>query len=427
MRRIAATFLTFMALGQARPCEAAQPIGISVGDGGVSSFYDPPASMPKRPGVMLREQKLPADHMIANAAAGVRILYSASSGLEPSRIIAVSGEVFLPAGKKPQGGWPIIAWAHGTTGIADVCAPSWHGRSKRDSDYLAAWLAHGFAIVATDYSGLGTPGVHPYLLYRPEGIAILDAVRAAVSEPSFGLANRIILDGQSQGAGAALGAAWLHTQYAPGLDVKAAVLTGLVATIAAGQTAMGPAKGKAYTDPSQMDPGFAMLRFAGTDRALHPDMDPQTYLTDTGKLLLHVAQTGCLHDLFKAAATAGISKGGALFSRSIAPVDSDMEANFDLPNGHIDIPVFVGTGLADAMAGTAGQYNAVAAMCAAGTQVTWHTYPGLTHNGTVNASLPDAMAFTGRAMSAAAPSGTCRAILPPGKIQAAAPGIPFND
>ncbi len=420
---VAALLLALVAVLQAVPCQAADPVGPSVGDGGVSGFYDPPASMAQRPGVMLREESLPKAQMIANAAEGERILYSASSGLDPSRIIAVSGEVFLPAGQRPAGGWPILAWAHGTTGIADVCAPSWRGRTRRDSAYLAAWLAHGFAVVATDYSGLGTPGVHPYLLYRPEGIAILDAARAALSVPALGLANRIILDGQSQGAGAALGAAWLHARYAPRLHVQAAVLTGLVATIAPSAAGKAASKGAAYSDPSQMDPGFAMLRFAGTDRALHPDMDPQAYLTEKGRRLLHVAQTGCLHDLFAAAAAAGISKGGELFSRSIAPVDADMEAHFDLPDGHIDIPVFVGTGLADTEAGTAGQYNAVAAMCAAGTSVTWHTYPGLTHNGAVNASLPDAMDFVGRRTA----SSNCSSIVPPGKIQAAIGGVPFND
>ena len=71
-----------------------------------------------------------------------------------------------------------MAWAHGTTGIADVCAPSWRGNSERDKEYLDAWLKSGFAVVATDYQGLGTPGVHPYLLWRPEGYSVLDSVRA---------------------------------------------------------------------------------------------------------------------------------------------------------------------------------------------------------------------------------------------------------
>ncbi len=422
-RRRAACAIVALLLGShwARGAAADDP---SAGDGGVSAFYRWPGTLPPRPGILLRQEPLPAAHMIAHAAFGARILYTASAGAGPQRTIPVSGEVFLPAGTPPKGGWPVLAWAHGTTGIADVCAPSWRGQTKRDSAYLAAWLAHGFAIVATDYAGLGTQGVHPYLLWRSEGLAILDALRAARATAGFHLANRIVLAGQSQGAGAALGAAWLHPRYAPALGVRAAVLTGLVATIASGRP---DEKGTAYTDPFDMDPSFAMLRFAGTDRASHPDMDPQTYLTPQGKMLLHVAQTACLHDMFAASAKAGITKGGALFSRSIAAVDSDMESHFDLPDGHITMPVFVGTGLADGEAGTQGQYLAVASMCAAGSKVAWHTYPGLTHNGTVNQSLADSLPFAARALAGEPIASNCASLVPPGKVEAAKRGVEFND
>ncbi len=32
--------------------------------------------------------------------------------------------VFTPKRAVPAKGWPIVAWAHGTTGVADQCAPS---------------------------------------------------------------------------------------------------------------------------------------------------------------------------------------------------------------------------------------------------------------------------------------------------------------
>ncbi|MGH1559106.1 hypothetical protein ACRAWD_18365 [Caulobacter segnis] len=87
------------------------------------------------------------------------------------------GRGVLPEGAAAGGGWPLIAWAHGTTGVADVCAPSFMPRSDRDQQYLSAWLAAGYAIVATDYAGLGTPGPHPYLQPRSEGLAVLDSAR----------------------------------------------------------------------------------------------------------------------------------------------------------------------------------------------------------------------------------------------------------
>jgi acetyl esterase/lipase len=120
--------------------------------------------------------------------------------------VTVSGAYFVPKGTPPDAGWPLVAWAHGTTGIADVCAPSWIPRSERDAGYLNTWLQQGFAVVATDYQGLGTPGPHPYLAVRPEAYSVLDSVRAVLKGFS-NVANKIVVIGQSQGGGAAFATA----------------------------------------------------------------------------------------------------------------------------------------------------------------------------------------------------------------------------
>src|SRR5690625_5966931 len=87
--------------------------------------------------------------------------------------------VFLPRGEAPEGGWPVLAWAHGTTGIADRCAPSLNPASERDAAFLNHWLQTGYAIVATDYEGLGTPGPQPYLHCASEAYSIIHSVQAA--------------------------------------------------------------------------------------------------------------------------------------------------------------------------------------------------------------------------------------------------------
>jgi hypothetical protein len=104
-----------------------------------------------------------------------------------------------------------------------------------------------------------------------------------------------------------------------------------------------------------------------------------------------------------------------------------MAANFEFPSARMTVPIFVGTGLADGEAGTAQQYNAVVGMCAAGTQVEWHTYPGLTHNGAVNGSLRDSLPFVERVLAGKAVQGTCGHIEPIGPPQKAEVGVPFND
>jgi Secretory lipase len=423
-----ATAIAFAATASAPVAPAPAAVtGPSVGDGGVSAFYVWQDALPATPGSMLREEPLSPTQSQPAAAENLRILYTSSAGVGHDRVVAVSGALYLPNGAMPKGGWPIVAWAHGTTGIADVCAPSWRGQSRRDQAYLDAWLSHGFAVVATDYEGLGTPGIHPYLLWRSEGYAVLDAVRAALQRHPQQLRNQVVVIGQSQGSGAALGATFLSPAYAPQLHVVGTVATGLVVTFRPDPHVKLPPKPAQYTDPTLMDPAYAILRIAGTDRSLHPEIDTAEFVTAQGRPLLHAALTSCVHDLFDLSAREKLT-GAQVFTGNLATIDSDMDANFEFSSARMPVPIFVGTGLADGEAGTAQQYNAVAGMCAAGTSVEWHTYPGLTHNGAVNASLQDSLPFVERLMSGkAATQAICGHVEPLGPPQKADPSVPFND
>ena len=197
----------------------------SPGDTTLSAFYAAPATLPDAPGRMLRSEALPPALHLGQAGQQLRILYSSTDGVSGHGIVAVSGAIFLPRGEPPKGGWKVVAWAHGTVGIADGCAPSWAGRSQRDIDYLNAWLSQGYAIVATDYQGLGTAGTHPYIQTRPAAYSVLDAVRAALAAPLH-LANDVVVIGQSQGGGAAFATGAFQPQYAPDLHLRGVVATG---------------------------------------------------------------------------------------------------------------------------------------------------------------------------------------------------------
>lgn len=168
------------------------------GDGRVSDFYLWTGPVPAQPGRLLRQEVLPPAVGLAGAGRQFRLLYSSTSGLDGVTPVAVSGALFIPPGKSPNGGWPLVTWGHGTVGVADICAPSWQGRSYRDVRYLNRWLSEGFAVVATDYEGLGTPGGHPLLNNRTAAYGILDVVRAArAGFPE--VANKVLVVGQSQG------------------------------------------------------------------------------------------------------------------------------------------------------------------------------------------------------------------------------------
>ncbi len=120
--------------------------------------------------------------------------------------------VFTPKTAAPANGWPIVVWAHKTTGVADQCAPSRNQITGSTLDLITKLLNAGYVVVAPDYEGLGDPQgePHPFLNVKSEGYSITDAVVAARNLLGSKVSNQWMTVGHSQGGQAALGAA----QYA---------------------------------------------------------------------------------------------------------------------------------------------------------------------------------------------------------------------
>lgn len=144
-----------------------------------------------------------------------RFLYR-STGLK-GEAIPVSGAIFIPSGPPPAGGRNIIAWAHPTFGVAPECAPSLYPDRAGLIWNLSDMLSQGYIVVATDYPGLGTDGVHPYLIGESAGRAVLDFVRAARHLSKNTASNRFAVWGHSEGGHAALFTGELAARYAPEL------------------------------------------------------------------------------------------------------------------------------------------------------------------------------------------------------------------
>ncbi|WP_262124059.1 lipase family protein [Acinetobacter baumannii] len=156
---------------------------------------------------------------------------AAESSILTYKMLGQSGQevqatslVFAPNTPQPVGGWPIVVWAHGTTGVADACAPSKAALADSTKDLISKLLAAGYVVVAPDYEGLGTPGIHPFLNVKSEAFSITDAVVAArnyLSQRNLLTSKKWVTVGHSQGGHAALGAA----QYASRaqLDYKGTV------------------------------------------------------------------------------------------------------------------------------------------------------------------------------------------------------------
>lgn len=402
------------ACGESKPAEPAPPAELSPetaqapavapdpsqGDGGVSAFYTPDAAIPAQPGKLIRSEPQSADTSIPEAAAAYRILYSSTDGLgEAKAPIAVSGSVFIPKGEAPAGGWPLIAWAHGTVGVADICAPSNRPRSERDTKYLGHWLAQGYAIVASDYQGLGTPGGHPYLATRPEAWSVLDSIRAVQAEPTFSVGKPVVLVGQSQGGGAAFATAGEAGSYAPELDIRGTVATGT--PYFTNDTA------PATRDPNAVS---GVLAYSMYIMYLAEQADPTfkiaDYTSEAGKPVFESTRTQCLMDTWKMIEDGKISQA-KLFAKDPTPVTVKYFPLMTYSTLKVKGPLFMGTGGKDADVPPPGQERLFNDACKAGSIIEHHVYPTLDHSGTVNGSLADSTPFVKKAFAGEPIAGNC--------------------
>jgi len=191
---------------------AAIGVGAAAAQG---DFYRPSAAeIPGPPGTIIRKAEMP---FAPGYVTAYRVLYR-SRGLNDEPI-AVSGVVIAPTGAPPPGGRPVVAWAHPTTGVATRCAPSRAMLLFQQIQGLRELIGAGYVVAATDYPGLGGPGVHPYLVGDSEARAVIDNVRAARAISELGASNAFAVWGHSQGGQAALFTGLIAGSYAPELKL----------------------------------------------------------------------------------------------------------------------------------------------------------------------------------------------------------------
>jgi len=112
-------------------------------------------------------------------AAGSAVLFDYTMEAVAGGTTTARAQLFEPAVAPPEGGYPLVVWARGTTGIANSCAPSLSFEDFSNEVPINALLASGYAVLAPDYEGFGTPAVHPYLLRASHANSVLAAIPAA--------------------------------------------------------------------------------------------------------------------------------------------------------------------------------------------------------------------------------------------------------
>ena len=172
----------------------------------LTSFYSTPNPLPAgKPGELMRPEGFD-EYQLPEGISAVRILYHSRSGAGED--VAASGVVLVPDEPPPAGGWPVIAWAHSFTGTARRCAPSLM-RNLYEGPFLSMYVKLGYAVVATDYVGLGTNFRNASVDMQSNAADVIHSIaasRAAVPQ----LGRKWVAMGESEGGLAALGVAELE-------------------------------------------------------------------------------------------------------------------------------------------------------------------------------------------------------------------------
>ncbi len=360
------------------------------------AFYDPPAEVPARPGVLLRSEPL-ENVTLPPGMRGWRILYTTTvNDTTPATAVAT---VFAPA-DPPAGPRPIITWVHGTTGLLQRCMPSLVSVPTLGIPALDGVVKAGWVIVATDYSFAEQGGPHPYLIGEGEARAGLDSLRAAREMPGLVLDTRTVVWGHSQGGHTALWTGIVGKHYAPEIEIAgiaaiapAANMMNILEMNPAVDKRLGPYVARSYSrfypdltfEQSLRPEALAAAREIVTLCGFVPPEDPQ-----------------------RIAALSATFEGRALATSTNAALAARLKQNTaDRP---IAAPVVIAQGLTDNVVPPAATDQYVDERCAAGQRLEYWTFAEPDHGGIVQPGTPleePLMAWTAARFAAEPQAGAC--------------------
>ena len=384
----------------------------------LAPFYTPPDPLDATPGTLLRVEPLtfadPPLSMDVDGGTAYRLLYVSA---RPDGSSAVSGAmVFLPDTPAPAQGRPVLAWAHGTVGMGDACAPS---RDPQGTTDMAGWLeqslALGWVVVATDYVGLGTPGPELYLVAQAEANDVVHSVQALRAWDLAEAGDRYAVYGHSQGGHSALWTGHLAAGIDPSLELvgvaaaaPAAMLPEIVSVqweTAAGW-AIGPEAlvGWQYIDPSL--PIEGVLTQAGKDNA--------------ERLALECIEPAALEGYLRT----DVGQNFFTVNPSDNPGWADLIAEQTPPPMPADMPVFIAQGTADDVVLPWPQAMLQEQWCQAGSTLTMEWLGGVNHVEAAIVAGPAAMVWNADRFAGRPAPRTCDVPPPVPPTPPTAPATP---
>ncbi|MCW2164034.1 Uncharacterized membrane protein HdeD, DUF308 family [Microbacterium hydrothermale] len=339
----------------------------------VDAFYDPPAQVPSGHGRLIRSDaylgRLPENGDVS------RILYTTRDA--ENRPAVASALVIVPK-DPPAGPRPVIVWNHGTTGVAQGCAPSLRDASatKWSIPALEQALKAGWVVVASDFSGQGAPGAYPYLIGEGEARSSLDAVLATSElRTDLTLSPDTVVWGHSQGGHAALWTTAIAKDYAPGLDVLG---TAVVAPVAdppalARELLSGPPNAMLSVITS-----WVLVPYSETYADVHLD----DYIAEGSRSIVLEMTQRCPSEpgvVVSVLTALGVSEDRPLYSADLTSGALGRRLAENAMTAPLGTPMLVAWGADDEVIPPTLQREYVQKLCAEGQPVRWATYAGYDH------------------------------------------------
>ena len=372
-------------------------------------FYTPPSPLAAgEHGAVIWARPAAADISLPSAGRNLLVLYQSQKA--DGTPIAVSGTLSIPSGTPPAGGWPLITWTHGTTGIAPACAPSLD--TPQGSEHyslgpararLDAYVKQGYAVAFSDFQGLGVPlGIHPFLQGDAEARGALDIMQAARQiEPGIG--TRYVVMGHSQGGQADLFTAFYGPSYVPDLTLL-------------GNVAFAPASdmgGRISDMTKDAQPSVALVYAMYVLQSIastNPDFELRRILTP--QALAHLAQTRqeCVTDsLMQGYWASAIPKDQFVPGVDLSAVLTWTAKN-DPGTLHIAAPTLIMQGGADVTVLPRTTDVVAGKLCKNGTALSYRVFPSADHEAVVQQGNAEAQDWVRARFAGTAATSNCNAL-----------------
>ena len=315
-----------------------------------------------------------------------------------------SGTVYAPTTPAPNGQRFVVAWAHPTVGTGQDCAPSAATDPSTAIPGFASMIAQGWVIASTDYTGLGTAGVLPYLISTGEARNIIDSVRAAANIDGTDAGTTYAVWGHSQGGHAALSTPEETNTYAPELHLV----------------------GVAGAAPAAELPTLVNLQWnqfvswvIGSEvttlwPTFYPELDPTQGTSTAGQQNASRLATTCI----TSDTSSLMQVYGPFLTQQFFSTDPNLVPEWynrlseNTPAAAPAIPTFVGQGLLDDVVLPSTTAMLQTDWCAAGVQMTVEWYPDADHFSVPSQSAPDAVTWIAARFAGQVATSTCSAPQP---------------